>query len=589
MKMKLDLGKFENWRLRHLSDKNFMLILSIIVGLAVGLAAVIIKNCVHYIKIFADFIANTYTIYLYILFPSIGIFATIIFVKFINRKKVEHGIPSVLYSISKNNGIIHRHNLFSSIITSALTVGFGGSVGLEGPTVATGAAIGSNIGRVLKLNYRQIILLLGCACAGAMAAIFKAPITAVVFALEVIMLDLTMASIVPLLLSSSTAALTSFFFMGQNVLYSVEKTDPLVLKHMPYFILLGIITGLISVYFTRTYKRITRSFEKIKRNYTKWIIGSITLGILILLLPSLYGEGYEVINKCLNADDSYLFNGSFYESISDNFTVIVFLFFGIILFKGIAASITFSSGGVGGIFAPTLFLGANTGLLFAKIANQIGINISQTNFALVGMAGMISGVIHAPLTSVFLIAEITNGYSLILPLMVTAAISYATIKLFEPNSVYTFQLAERGELMTHDKDKRVLMLMKIDKLIEKDFITIHPDNTLGDLVKVVARSKRNVFPVIDKENNMVGVLTLNDIRNIMFETEQYDTIYVRNIMYFPEHYVSYFNTIEEIAEIIESSGRYNVPVLKNGKYMGFLSRAKVFSSYRQLLKEFSED
>ena len=584
-----NIGKFERWRTTHLSDRSFILILSVIIGFLVGTAAVIIKNCVHYIQEFTNFLAESYTHYLYIIFPTIGIFLVVVFIKYINKHPVRHGIPSVLYAISKTNGRIKRHNLYSSIVTSAFTVGFGGSVGLEGPTVATGAAIGSNIGKVLNMNYKQIILMLGCASAGAMAAIFKAPITAVVFALEVIMLDLTMTSVVPLLISSSVAVLTSYYFLGQNVLYKVNLTDDFALADMPYFILLGILTGFISLYFTRTYKRINNIFDKLKRNYSKWITGSITLGILIYILPSLYGEGYTIINRSLNADSSFLFEESLFENFSNSFWIMIALFLATIFLKVIATSITFSSGGVGGVFAPTLFLGANTGLCFAKLANHLGFEISQTNFALVGMAGMISGVIHAPLTAIFLIAEITGGYVLIVPLMVTATISYATIKIFEKNSVYTFQLAERGELITHDKDKAVLKLMKMEGLIEKDFLKVHEDNTLGDLVKVVARSKRNVFPVVDHHNNLVGVLTLNDIRKVMFHPELYNTIYVRNIMYFPEHYVTYEHTIEEIAEIIETSGRYNIPVLRDGKYVGFLSRAKVFSTYRQMLKDFSED
>ncbi len=584
------IGRFLIWRAKHISNKQFIMILSILIGLSAGIGAFIIKKFVHLIHLLltSGFSENYHT-YLYFIYPTIGILLVIIFIKLILKQRVEHGIPSVLHAISKTNGIIKRHNIFSSIITSALTVGFGGSVGLEGPTVATGAAIGSNIGRMFRLNYRQIILMLGCASAGAMSAIFKAPIAAIVFALEVIMLDLTMASLVPLLLASVSAALTSYLLLGQDVLYPFKLVETFQISDVPFYILLGVFTGFISLYFTRMYMFIEKIFDNIKKWYSKLIIGGLILGILIFFLPSLYGEGYDAIKSNLNGDSSHLFSNSFFSAYSNEFLMIVVFFIFIILFKVIATAVTFGSGGVGGVFAPSLFLGSSAGLFFAKIFNYFGANINPRNFALVGMAGLIAGVIHAPLTAIFLIAETTGGYQLFLPLMITATISYATIKIFESNSVYTIQLAKRGELMTHHKDKNVLSMMKVKKLIETNFKTINSDATLGDLVLVISKSSRNIYPVIDNENNLLGIVFLDHIRHIMFKQEMYDKIYVRDLMYMPTPVISPEESMEDVAKKFQNSDNFNLPVVQNGKYIGFVSRANVFSSYRKLLKEFSED
>ena len=576
---------------KHINNKRFIMILSVFIGIFGGLGAVIIKNSVHLIKeLLTSGFALEYQNYLYFVYPTIGVFIAVIYIKFIVRQHVGHGIPSVLFAISKTNGIIKRHNIISSIITSAFTVGFGGSVGLEGPTVATGAAIGSNIGQLLHFNYKQITLLLGLASAAAMAAIFKSPIAAVVFAIEVIMIDLTMASIVPLLIASATAVLTSYFFLGQAVLYPFEIKQIFMMKDIPYYIGLGVLTGIISVYFTKMYIFIETIFSGIKKWYSKLLIGGIILGVLIFLFPALYGEGYDAINTSLHGDYSTLFQNSIFSPYINSVFIIILLFLIIIFLKVIATSVTFGAGGIGGIFAPTLFMGAFTGLLFAYVVNyfQIGI-ISEPNFALVGMGGLIAGVLHAPLTAIFLIAEITGGYRLFVPLMITATISYATIKLFVANSVYTHQLAKRGELITHHKDKAVLLLMRVEKLIEKDFKTIGPDATLRELVKIISKSTRNIFPVIDENNNFLGIIRLDDIRNIMFRPELYDTTNVQNLMVIPVVCVDYDESMEQVAKKFQQSGKYNLVVLKDGKYLGFISRARVFSSYRKLLKDFSDD
>ena len=588
--METTIQQFTTWRLKHIKDKQFILILSVVIGLLAGMAAVFIKNSVHFIgELLTGWFAEGYVNFMYIFYPAMGILMVMIFIKFILKKPIGDGVPNVLYSISKSNGLMKPHNMYSSVIASSLTVGFGGSVGLEGPTLATGASIGSNIGRILQLNYKQIVLLLGCASAGAMAAIFKAPIAAIVFALEVIMLDLTMASLIPLLIASVTAALTSYFFLGQNVLYPFEVGKSFQLSFVPWYILLGVITALVSVYFIKTIDFAGKIFGKIKSWVVRFAVGASVLGLLVFLFPALYGEGYASINSALQGDYNYIFDRSLFYDLKGFIGPTILLLLVISLLKVIATSATFGAGGIGGIFAPTLFTGGHIGLLFAITINYFGIaDLPVSNFALVGMAGLISGVIHGPLTAIFLIAEITGGYALIMPLMIVATISYATVKIFEPNSVYTIQLDKRVDIITHHKDKAVLSLMKIDSLIETNFNTIHPNDTLGDLVKVIADSTRNIFPVVNKKNEFLGLIFLDRVRHIMFQPELYKKTLVRNLMFMPTSIVNYDDRMEEVAQKFQHSGKFNLVVLKDGKYMGFVSRANVFSKYRELLKEFSE-
>ncbi len=577
------------WRLRKIKDRDFILIMAVIVGIAVGLAAVLMKNAVHFVREVVVFLVEKYSFsYIYIIFPAIGISLTVLFVNMFIKKKLGHGIPMVLYNMSKNEGKIEKHNMFSRIIASSLTVGFGGSVGLEGPIVATGAAIGSNIGQFFRLNYKQIILLIGCASTGAIAAIFKAPVAAIVFAIEVIMLDLTMASMLPLLLASISAALTSYLFLGQNYIYLVENTDPFMLRDVPFYAIIGLLAGLLSVYFSKIYLWQAKLYDKVKSKRKKFIIGTFILGGLIFLFPSLYGEGYEAVNLALKGDTSFIFSNTLYSGWN-SFLALAVIMGLILMLKIFATSATFGAGGVGGIFAPSLFLGANLGLLFAKTANSMGFKISVENFALVGMAGVISGIIHAPLTAIFLIAEITGGYSLFVPLMIVSAISYFTVKLFMPNSVYTILLAQRGQLLTHNADSNMLTLLKTESLIEKNFLTISESATLGDLTKVISKSSRTIYVVVDKENNLKGLVWLDHVKHLMFKPEHYETTFVKDLMYIPDPIINTTMSVKEIAQIFETTDHYNLPVVDNGKYIGFVSRAKVFSSYRQLLKKFSND
>ncbi len=578
-------------RQKYIKEKSFITLLSIFIGITSGLGAVVIKNSVHFIQHFivTIFPKDIYSYY-YFIFPGIGILLAVLFARFIVKQRIGHGIPSTLYAISKQNSIMKKHNMYSSVVTSALTVGFGGSVGLEGPTVATGASIGSNIAQLFRLNYKYRTLLIGCAAAGAMSAIFKSPIAAIVFAIEVIMLDLTFASLIPLLLASSSAALTSYFFLGTDVLLHLEIKQGYLLKNIPYYIILGLISGLFSVYFTRVYVRINDFFEKLTKPATRLLMGGIFLGLIVILFPPLYGEGYSTINNLLAGNHTEAFNHGIISFNHDNLVWLIVFFTLLALFKVVATSVTFGAGGVGGIFAPTLFMGANAGFAFSILLEILGFeNINNTNITLVGMAGAIAGVLHAPLTAIFLIAEITEGYHLFFPLMITAAISFITTVSFEPHSVYTIQLAKRGELLTHHKDKTVLAMLKVKGLVETNFIVMHPDQTLGELVEAVKKSVRNIFPVVDEENNFLGLIPLDNIRHIMFDREQYQKVKVEDLLIHPPEIVTTENTMEEVMEKFRKSGNWNLPVVENGKYLGFVSRANIFNAYRQKLLEFSED
>lgn len=555
------------------------------------MAATVLKNTVWLTQRLVNrVVSNEMHNLIYFILPAIGILLTILVVKYLIKSPVRHGVPNVLYSISKRDGLLSRHNMFSSIVTSSLTVGFGGSVGLEGPTVATGAAYGSMISRLFRLDYKHTILLLACACSAAMAAIFKAPVAAIVFAVEVIMIDLTTFSLVPLLLASMTAVMTSYFFMGQDVLYPFEVKSSFELGELPYYILLGILAGLVSAYFTKTYMFLGDFFESISSWKKRFLIGSLSLGLLIFLFPALFGEGYEAINACLAGDLEYVFNNSIFYDFRHSITALFILLTLIILLKIVATSLTFGSGGVGGIFAPTLFMGVNTGMLFARLVNLTGLReLNSSNFALIGMAGLIAGVLHAPLTGIFLIADISGGYSLFVPLMITATFAYVTTLIFTRNSVYHYQLAQRKELMTHDKDKNVLQMMEVNKLIEKDFEILHPDSTLRDLTDAISRAHRDLFPIVDDEGNMKGMLKMDDVRHLIFKQELYDKVQISHLMYMPEHFISPNDSMETVAEKFESSGRYNIAVLDEGKYLGFISRARVFSMYRKTVRHFSHD
>lgn len=576
------------WRARHISQNQFLLILSILVGFLTGLVAVFLKNSTHYIQhlIRSDWVGQYFNLY-YFAFPVIGIGITVLIRRFI-KGSVGEGIPSTLFAISRRNGFIKPFKMYASVITSMFTVGFGGSVGLEGPSVSTGSAIGSNLGRMMHVNFKHRIVLISCSTAGAIAAIFNAPIAAIIFTIEIFSLDLTFSSLIPLLLASVSGAVTSMFLTGSDYLFHYKFVEPFTLGDIPFYILLGLFTALVSVYFNKMYFYFEGLFSKIRTQGRKLVVGSVALGLTIWLIPPLYGEGYETINHLLNGDVEAIVSQTPFSGWTDFEYVVLALLAGLIFFKIFAAVFTIGAGGIGGIFAPSLFVGASLGFVFARLINQLGIStISSTNFSLVGMAGLMAGVLHAPLTAIFMIAEVTGGYELFVPLMLVSAISFQVTRFFMPHSIYTTQLAQRGDLITHDKDHAILTLLRIDRVVERDFKSVKPEMLLGDLVKVVSTSHRNLFPVLDENKQLVGILTLDDFRHIMFDQTLYDNTQVSELMSPPPATVQIDERMSEAMKKFQETGAWNLPVVENDKYVGFVSKSKLFSVYRRKLIEFS--
>lgn len=573
----------------RISEKNKVYILSLLVGILSGTAAFMLKNFVHYV---GHFLTSNFKIssesYFYLAYPMIGILISTLIVKYLIKDDISHGVSKILLLISKKTGFIKAHNMFSSMITSGFTIGFGGSVGAESPIVYTGAAIGSNVATLFGLKQNQLRLLVGCGATGAIAGIFKAPIAGIMFTLEVLMLDLTMASLIPLLISGITAATLAYFFMGDTVLFHFALSNQFNADNLPYYILLGVLAGFISLYFTRVGMWVESLVKKVKNSYVKLVTGGISLGLMIFFFPSLWGEGYESINKIFVGDGPDLLNNSvFFDFKSDPYILLLILVM-ILMVKVVAMSVTTASGGVGGIFAPTLFVGAVGGYILSLSLNTFfGLHLPHANFALAGMGALMTGVMHAPLLGIFLIAEITGGYQLLIPLIISATVAYVTIMRLEPHSIYTKRLAQSGELVTHDKDKATMHYMETKELIETDFEILKPELTLGELIYYIARSKRDLFPVVDNEGNLKGMIKMNDIRNIMFEQDLYDKITVEELMYMPEFFISPNDTIEVIIQKFKSCGRYNLAVIDDGKYVGFISRARVFSAYRDTLADLS--
>jgi len=583
--------KLLTFREKYFSPQGFLILLSFIVGLLGGLAAVILKNIVHYThELVTKSIVVDRVSFLYFALPLVGIFLTVLFVRYFVRDKISHGVTRILYAISRRKGDLRPHNTYSSMIASTLTVSLGGSVGLEAPIVMTGSAFGSNTAKIFKLNFKAKTLLIGCGAAGAIAGIFNAPVAAIIFAIEVLMLDLTLSSIMPLMISAVTGTVVSYFLMGKEVVFSFSVQDPLVLQNLPVYILLGVICGLVSVYVNRGVKYFEGIAGKINNQYKKMIFGGIVLGILIFIFPPLFGEGYASLKLLITGNAVELAGGSIFYGIKDNYWLFLIYLLLILLLKVVAVSATTGSGGIGGIFAPALFMGGITGFITSRVINGIDlINVSERNFTLSGMAGVMAGVMHAPLTAIFLIAELTGGYSLFIPLIITAAGAFLTTIYFEPHSIYTDRLARRGDLITHHKDKAVLTLLKMESVIEKDFTLVKPDETLADLVKVISRSKRNIFPVVDNEKNFHGIILLDNIRSIIFNQELYHSTYVYDLMIDPPAIITMSERMDNVMNKFEESGAWNLPVIDEGKYVGFISKAKIFNMYRKLLVQFSDE
>ncbi|MDD4108408.1 MAG: chloride channel protein [Prolixibacteraceae bacterium] len=590
--------KITNWlnrlivrRLAQIPERQFLYLLSLIVGICSGLAALFLKNFIHLV---ANWLTNLFSIssmsYFYLIYPLIGIFLTVLFVRFIIKDNLGHGVSKILYSISRQGSRFKKHNIYSSMVASSLTIGFGGSVGAEAPIVLTGASIGSNLARLFKLNYRYVTLMVGCGVAGAVAGIFNAPIAGIVFTLEVLMIDLTMSYLIPLLISAVSATILSYFFMGEGVLLKFSQIQTFSVDTLWFYVLLGVFTGLLGIYFTRMTMYLEGKFKTINSWIVRLFAGGIAMGLLVFIFPPLWGEGYREIGTIFNGRGLDLLNNSVFYSWKDNEYLILLFLAAMLIFKVIAMVATTGSGGVGGVFAPTLFMGAIAGYFFSLSVKSItSVDLPEDNFALAGMAGMMAAVMHAPLTGIFLTAEITRGYELFIPLILTSTVAYVTIMYFEPHSVYTKQLAQAGDLFTHHKDKTALRMMNVRNLIETDFEVIPPDATLRDLVRAISRSHRNLFPVVDRDGKIKGMVKLADVKNLIFEHELYDKVFVKDLMYMPEFYISPNDTMEAVAEKFESCGRYNLAVIEDGKYLGFISRAVAFSKYRKTVQDFSQE
>ncbi len=580
------LMRFLVWRLRHISDNNFLLIVASIIGLTAGLAAVTLKSTVHFVqRLLQQNIDFTKINYLYLIYPAIGILLTVLIRKYVVKDTPGHGITRILRAISKNSSVIRKRYMVSNMLKSAVTVGFGGSVGLEAPIVVTGSAIGANIGRFVHLDYKKRTLLIGCGAAGAIAAIFNSPIAGVIFAIEVILTEVKISKFIPILIASVSGQLVSIILLGDDQLFSFRLIDAFTASDTPFYILLGIACGLVSLYFIRIINYVENALESVENAYSRALLGGLGLALIIFVLPPIYGEGYDSIKALLNGNEVMFFSENFLYSLGDQQLIALGFLFLIIVAKPFATAFTLGAGGSGGVFAPSLFMGGVTGFLFARLVQFVSpsTDISTSNFTLVGMCGVMSGVLHAPLTGIFLIAEITSGYMLFVPLMLVSAISFTTISYFEKHSIYTKKLIEKGDLIQHDSDLIVLSLIDLQKIIEKDLLTIHPDATLKELVELVKISKRNIFPVVNEHNELEGIVTLDHIREIMFDPEKQYEIIVKTIMQKPPASVKTSEKMQSVMNKFERTQAWNLPVIDDGIYLGFISKSRIFNAYRKKL------
>ncbi len=589
MQLKETYNQFLLWRDSHIKERHFLLFVCFLVGILTAVAAYVLKAAIHFFQVFlTENFSQANLNFSYLLFPIVGILIAGLYVKYMVKDDISHGVTKILFAISQRKSRIKPHNMYSSLVASSVTIGFGGSVGAEAPIVLTGSAIGSNLGRFFKLEQHSLMILVGCGAAGAIAGIFKAPVAGILFVIEVLLLDLTMSSILPLLVTAVTATTVSYIFTGMGAMFAFSQVEPFTLNRIPWVILLGLLCGFISLYVIRTMSWCEKVFHQLS-TLNRFLLGGTLLSVLIFFFPPLFGEGYNTINTLLAGGDSFhsLTNESFFYNLENRWAIAGFLVL-VILFKVFATSATNGGGGTGGVFAPTLFLGCITGFVFSYVLNQLGYTtyLPQENFALMGMAGVMAGVMHAPLTGTFLIAELTGGYELFLPLMIVSLVSYGTILLFEKHSIYAMRLAKSGELITHHKDKAVLTFLNMDDLIEKDVPTVKPGMTLGDMVKIISASNRNIFPVVNDGGILLGLVMMNDIRNIMFRPELYDRFTVEKFMVGAPAKINIHSGMEEAMAKFENTRAWNLPVIDDkGVYQGILSQSSVFNSYREVLVE----
>lgn len=571
-----------------------LLILSLLVGIACGVAAVLLTISIHAVRqLLTSWFSNSYDNYLYLVYPGVGMLLSLFALRYVIKDNIGHGVTKVLVAMSKNESKIKPHNMISSLVTSALTIGFGGSVGAEAPIVYTGAAIGSNFARAMGLSYRNMTILLGCGAAGAVAGIFKAPLAGVLFTLEILLFNISMTSMMPLLLSTVSATVVSYIFLGDSLPFECTLS-PFSLYNLPFYVLLGLVCGLVSLYFLRMTLHLEDRLAGVSNKFLKWAVCAVLLGLLIFLLPPLYGEGYEDLHPLLNGMEADYDGRSMLAFMLHTPWLVPVFFLLVMLLKVFSMTFTNAGGGVGGTFGPTLFVGALAGFIISRTINLILVGTSFTvpeqNFVLVGMAGLMAGVMQAPMTAIFLIAEITGGYELLIPLILTSTISFGTIRLFEKYSIYTKRIAHTGELITHDNDKAVLTLLKTDELVEKNFTPVSIDATLGEFVGAIAGSARNLFPVVDSKGHFQGFVSLEDVRHDMFKTELYQRQHVYNYMRSAPAYVFEGEKMDSVMNKFEKSDAWNLPVVKADRtYIGFVSKSKIFSAYRGELKELSQD
>ncbi len=578
--------------LKKLPERDVMIILSLFVGICCGLAAVLLKSAIEFIhhSLTGWFEGEAYN-FLYLVYPGIGMLIAMLFVRYIVKDNIGHGVTKVLQAVSKNESKIRSHNMWTSMAASSVTIGFGGSVGAEAPIVYTGAAIGSNVARYMGLSYKNMTILLGCGAAGAVAGIFKAPLAGVLFTLEILLFNISMTSILPLLLSTISATVISYIFLGDKPPFECT-ISPFELHNLPFYILLGLFSAACSVYFTRMTLWLEDKIKSIQKPFVRWAISASCLGLLIFLFPPLFGEGYEHLHELLNGGTIDLEGQTILAFFLRKAWLVPLFFMLVLLLKVFSMSFTNAGGGVGGTFGPTLFIGAIAGFVLSRTINLIAGPgfVPEQNFVLVGMAGLMSGVMQAPMTAIFLIADMTGGYGLLIPLILTSTISYAATRMIEPYSIYTKRIAKKGELLTHDSDQAVLTLLKTGDLIESDFKTVRIDATLGELVAVVAESKRNIFPVVDSRNHFQGFVSLEDIRREMFKTQQYETTHVYNYMKSAPAYVYIDEKMDSVMRKFEQTEAWNLPVVEADRtYVGFVSKSKIFSAYRDQLKQVSHD
>jgi CIC family chloride channel protein len=578
--------------LKKLPERDVMIILSLFVGICCGLAAVLLKSAIEFIhhSLTGWFEGEAYN-FLYLVYPGIGMLIAMLFVRYIVKDNIGHGVTKVLQAVSKNESKIRSHNMWTSMAASSVTIGFGGSVGAEAPIVYTGAAIGSNVARYMGLSYKNMTILLGCGAAGAVAGIFKAPLAGVLFTLEILLFNISMTSILPLLLSTISATVISYIFLGDKPPFECT-ISPFELHNLPFYILLGLFSAACSVYFTRMTLWLEDKIKSIQKPFVRWAISASCLGLLIFLFPPLFGEGYEHLHELLNGGTIDLEGQTILAFFLRKAWLVPVFFLLVLLLKVFSMSFTNAGGGVGGTFGPTLFIGAIAGFVLSRTINLIAGPgfVPEQNFVLVGMAGLMSGVMQAPMTAIFLIADMTSGYGLLIPLILTSTISYAATRMIEPYSIYTKRIAKKGELLTHDSDQAVLTLLKTGDLIESDFKTVRIDATLGELVDVVAESKRNIFPVVDSRNHFQGFVSLEDIRREMFKTHQYETTHVYNYMKSAPAYVYIDEKMDSVMRKFEQTEAWNLPVVEADRtYVGFVSKSKIFSAYRDQLKQVSHD